>query len=131
MQDVRSEAHDVRERDRIRVICGASCSSQPGPACELAVQYFRYLVLSCPPVQMPPKKFITKKKRAIGRTRRSKIVQKVLKAKRESEQQTESDNMIGPLATIGILSIGSMGAGVARLLSAHNYRVVTNASDRR
>lgn len=80
---------------------------------------------------MPPKKFITKKKRADGRTRRSKIVQKVLKAKRESEQQTESDNMIGPLATIGILSIGSMGAGVARLLSAHNYRVVTNASDRR
>lgn len=39
--------------------------------------------------------------------------------------------MTGTLATVGILSIGSMGAGVARLLSAHNYRVITNASDRR
>lgn len=38
--------------------------------------------------------------------------------------------MASPLATVGILSIGSMGVGVAQLLSAHNYRVVTNASDR-
>jgi predicted dinucleotide-binding enzyme len=36
-----------------------------------------------------------------------------------------------PLATVAILSIGSMGVGVARLLLAHNYRVITNASDRR
>ncbi|KAK6405096.1 hypothetical protein LTR95_018807, partial [Oleoguttula sp. CCFEE 5521] len=33
-------------------------------------------------------------------------------------------------ATVGILSIGDMGAGIARLLSAHGYRVVTNASGR-
>jgi predicted dinucleotide-binding enzyme len=39
--------------------------------------------------------------------------------------------MANPLATIAILSIGSMGAGVARLLVAHSYRVITNASDRR
>ncbi|KAI6906733.1 6-phosphogluconate dehydrogenase C-terminal domain-like protein, partial [Hortaea werneckii] len=35
-----------------------------------------------------------------------------------------------PLATIGILSIGDMGVGIARLLIANNYRVVTNAWDR-
>ncbi|KAK4545579.1 hypothetical protein LTR36_002929 [Oleoguttula mirabilis] len=35
-----------------------------------------------------------------------------------------------PLATLGILSIGDMGVGIARLLIAHNYRVITNASDR-
>ncbi|KAI7159319.1 6-phosphogluconate dehydrogenase C-terminal domain-like protein [Hortaea werneckii] len=34
------------------------------------------------------------------------------------------------LATVGILSIGDMGVGFARLLTANNYRVVTNASDR-
>jgi len=39
--------------------------------------------------------------------------------------------MAEPLATVAILSIGSMGAGVARLLAAHNYRVITNASGRR
>lgn len=39
--------------------------------------------------------------------------------------------MAKPLATLGILSIGDMGVGIARLLSAHNYRVITNASDRR
>lgn len=39
--------------------------------------------------------------------------------------------MAKPLATVAILSIGSMGAGVARLLSAHNYRVITNDSERR
>ena len=39
--------------------------------------------------------------------------------------------MAKPLATLGILSIGDMGVGIARLLTAHNYRVVTNASDRR
>ena len=36
-----------------------------------------------------------------------------------------------PLATVGILSIGDMGVGMARLLIANSYRVVTNASDRR
>ncbi|KAI7368135.1 6-phosphogluconate dehydrogenase C-terminal domain-like protein [Hortaea werneckii] len=35
-----------------------------------------------------------------------------------------------PIATVGILSIGDMGVGTARLLIANNYRVVTNASDR-
>lgn len=34
-------------------------------------------------------------------------------------------------ATVGIASIGDMGAGVAKLLTAHNYRVLTNVSDRR
>jgi phosphoglycerate dehydrogenase-like enzyme len=83
---------------------------------------------------MPPKKTTTPKKRkdhrGDGRSRPSKITRGTLKAKREKQQQSES-NMAGPLATVGILSIGSMGAGVARLLSAYNYRVITNASDRR
>ncbi|KAH9210662.1 6-phosphogluconate dehydrogenase [Leptodontidium sp. 2 PMI_412] len=35
-----------------------------------------------------------------------------------------------PLATVGILSIGEMGMGIARLLVAHNYRVVTNLEGR-
>jgi len=34
-------------------------------------------------------------------------------------------------ATIGIVSIGDMGLGMARLLKAHNYRVVTVAEGRR
>lgn len=36
-----------------------------------------------------------------------------------------------PLATVGILSIGDMGMGVAKLLLAHRFRVVTNAQGRR
>lgn len=35
------------------------------------------------------------------------------------------------LATVGILSIGDMGVGIAKLLIAHNYRVVTNVEGRR
>ena len=35
------------------------------------------------------------------------------------------------LATVGILSIGEMGMGIAKLLIAHNYRVVTNIEGRR
>lgn len=35
------------------------------------------------------------------------------------------------LATVGVLSIGEMGLGVAKLLIAHNYRVVTNITGRR
>jgi 3-hydroxyacyl-CoA dehydrogenase len=35
------------------------------------------------------------------------------------------------MAAVGIISIGDMGAGVARLLIAHGYRVLTNVSDRR
>jgi len=35
------------------------------------------------------------------------------------------------LATLGILSIGDMGLGISKILTAHNYRVITNASDRR
>ena len=38
---------------------------------------------------------------------------------------------MAPLATIGILSIGEMGMGIAKLLIAHNYRVVTNVEGRR
>jgi hypothetical protein len=39
--------------------------------------------------------------------------------------------MTPALATVGILSIGEMGLGVANLLIAHNYRVVTNLEGRR
>ncbi|KAF2658575.1 6-phosphogluconate dehydrogenase C-terminal domain-like protein [Lophiostoma macrostomum CBS 122681] len=38
--------------------------------------------------------------------------------------------MAAPLATVGILSIGSMGLGIAKLLVAHQYRVITNVSNR-
>jgi 3-hydroxyacyl-CoA dehydrogenase len=38
---------------------------------------------------------------------------------------------MAPLATVGILSIGEMGMGIAKLLIAHNYRVVTNVEGRR
>lgn len=38
---------------------------------------------------------------------------------------------MSPLATVGILSIGEMGMGIAKLLIAHNYRVVTNIEGRR
>ncbi|KAI9642336.1 hypothetical protein NHQ30_009138 [Ciborinia camelliae] len=37
---------------------------------------------------------------------------------------------MSPLATVGIISIGEMGMGVAKLLIAHNYRVVTNIEGR-
>ncbi|KAL3424711.1 6-phosphogluconate dehydrogenase [Phlyctema vagabunda] len=35
-----------------------------------------------------------------------------------------------PLATVGILSIGEMGMGIAKLLIAHDYHVVTNIEGR-
>ncbi|SMR44587.1 unnamed protein product [Zymoseptoria tritici ST99CH_3D1] len=35
-----------------------------------------------------------------------------------------------PLATIGIVSIGDMGLGIAKLLMANDYTVTTNVSDR-
>jgi len=38
--------------------------------------------------------------------------------------------MSSPLATVGILSIGEMGLGFAKLLIAHQYRVVTNITGR-
>ncbi|MCJ1391215.1 hypothetical protein MMC18_004077 [Xylographa bjoerkii] len=38
--------------------------------------------------------------------------------------------MANALATVGILSIGDMGLGIAKLLAANNYRVVTNVSNR-
>jgi hypothetical protein len=38
---------------------------------------------------------------------------------------------MAPLATVGILSIGDMGVGIAKLLIAKNYRVVTNLEGRR
>ncbi|PSN69983.1 6-phosphogluconate dehydrogenase C-terminal domain-like protein [Corynespora cassiicola Philippines] len=38
--------------------------------------------------------------------------------------------MSKPLATIGIISIGQMGLGIAKLLTAHRYKVLTNVSDR-
>lgn len=39
--------------------------------------------------------------------------------------------MAKPLATVGVLSIGDMGLGVAKLLMAHNFSVVTNITGRR
>ncbi|KAJ4384092.1 hypothetical protein N0V86_000937 [Didymella sp. IMI 355093] len=33
-------------------------------------------------------------------------------------------------ATVAVLSIGQMGLGIAKLLSAHSFRVITNVSDR-
>lgn len=38
--------------------------------------------------------------------------------------------MSTPLATVGILSIGQMGLGIAKLLVAHNYHVLSNVTDR-
>ncbi|KAI6829158.1 6-phosphogluconate dehydrogenase C-terminal domain-like protein [Hortaea werneckii] len=40
------------------------------------------------------------------------------------------ESVSAPPATVGVISIGDMGVGIARLLIANNYRVVTNASDR-
>ncbi len=39
--------------------------------------------------------------------------------------------MTAPLAKIGLLSIGDMGAGIARLLVANGFSVATNCSGRR
>jgi 3-hydroxyisobutyrate dehydrogenase-like beta-hydroxyacid dehydrogenase len=39
--------------------------------------------------------------------------------------------MSKPLATVGIISIGDMGMGVAKLLLASGYRVITTLSGRR
>jgi len=39
--------------------------------------------------------------------------------------------MATPLATLGVISIGEMGLGIAKLLKANGYRVVTNISGRR
>jgi 3-hydroxyisobutyrate dehydrogenase-like beta-hydroxyacid dehydrogenase len=39
--------------------------------------------------------------------------------------------MASPLATIGIISIGEMGLGIAKLLVASGYRVTTNVTGRR
>lgn len=39
--------------------------------------------------------------------------------------------MTTPLATLGVLSIGDMGLGIAKLLVANNYRVITNVGGRR
>jgi hypothetical protein len=36
-----------------------------------------------------------------------------------------------PRATVAVVSIGEMGLGIAKLLKAHNYKVITNVSDRR
>ncbi|KAI9849667.1 MAG: hypothetical protein M1837_002792 [Sclerophora amabilis] len=38
--------------------------------------------------------------------------------------------MASTFATVGILSIGEMGLGIAKLLQASNYRVLTNVADR-
>ena len=35
------------------------------------------------------------------------------------------------LSTFGIISIGEMGLGIARLLGAHGYQAATFAGDRR
>lgn len=36
-----------------------------------------------------------------------------------------------PRSAIGVLSIGDMGVGIAKLLIAHNFTVVTNVTGRR
>lgn len=38
--------------------------------------------------------------------------------------------MTSPHATVAVLSVGQMGLGIATLLLAHNFRVITNVSDR-
>jgi len=38
--------------------------------------------------------------------------------------------MAAPLASVGIISIGEMGLGIAKLLIANNYRVLTNITGR-
>jgi 3-hydroxyisobutyrate dehydrogenase-like beta-hydroxyacid dehydrogenase len=38
---------------------------------------------------------------------------------------------MSPFANIGIISIGEMGLGMAELLAAHNYQVLTNVTGRR
>ncbi|MCJ1307843.1 hypothetical protein MMC25_001491 [Agyrium rufum] len=38
--------------------------------------------------------------------------------------------MVGPLATVGIISIGDMGLGIAKLLVAYDYKVVTSLTGR-
>lgn len=45
-------------------------------------------------------------------------------------QETITSLTMRPV-TIGIVSIGDMGLGMARLLKAHDYRVVTVAEGRR
>ena len=40
-------------------------------------------------------------------------------------------SITSPLAKVGILSIGDMGVGIARLLIDNQFKVLTNASDRR
>jgi hypothetical protein len=39
--------------------------------------------------------------------------------------------MAAPLASVGIISIGEMGLGIAKLLIANNYKVLTNLAGRR
>lgn len=39
--------------------------------------------------------------------------------------------MTAPMATIGVISIGEMGLGIAKLLKASGFRVVTNVTGRR
>lgn len=39
-------------------------------------------------------------------------------------------NMAQSRASVGIISIGEMGLGIAKLLKAHNYAILTNVSDR-
>ena len=46
-----------------------------------------------------------------------------------SDNMATSSTQVKP--TVGILSIGDMGMGVARLLSHHNYAVYTVAVGRR
>ena len=47
------------------------------------------------------------------------------------ERQLHKYNTMAPLANIGIISIGDMGLGIAKLLAAHNYQVLTNVTGRR
>jgi hypothetical protein len=50
----------------------------------------------------------------------------------QSGMEPESSSSSSPpKAIIGILSIGDMGMGIAKLLRAHNYSVITTALGRR
>lgn len=48
-----------------------------------------------------------------------------------SIRRTAHLDMAASLATVGIISIGEMGLGIAKLLVASGYRVTTNATGRR
>ena len=45
--------------------------------------------------------------------------------------ETSSSAIVDEVTNIGILSIGEMGGGIAKLLLAHGYKVCTSTTGRR